>query len=399
MKQVVVVKLTPTPEQYVALKATLELCNAGANMVARFAHTAADRRPFALQKHVYADLKASGLSAQPAIRVIKKVADAYATRPANLAGGNYGPPGSKRYAKVVGKPIRFRQDAGQPFDDRCLSWQIDQSTVSIWTTTGRLRGVGFVCAPWQLKLLTARKGESDLVFRDGHFYLHATVDTDTPAPLVPADDPAGWLGVDLGIVNLAVTSADDPTNLDARWSGGAVTARRKRNQALRAALQKVGTKSAKRKLKARRRKEARYVTDVNHQLSKSVVAQAQRTGQGIAVEDLSGIRDRVRLAKAQRQQLHSWAFAQLRDQITYKAQAAGLPVQVVDPRNTSRTCHRCGHCNRANRPSQAVFRCRHCRWSGHADHNAAVNIAALGYQSYRAAQSTVPKTATPLTAS
>ncbi|WP_433653862.1 RNA-guided endonuclease InsQ/TnpB family protein [Nocardia sp. CA-128927] len=396
MKRIVVVKLAPTPEQYEALKATLELCNAGANAVAQLAHTATDRRPFALQKQVYAHLKASGLSAQPAIRVIKKVADAYAARQANLTNGNYGPPGSKRYAKVVGKAIVFRKDAGQPFDDRCLSWRIDSSTVSIWTTAGRLRRLGFVCAPWQLKLLTARKGESDLIFRDGQFYLHATIDTDTPPPLIPADDLTGWLGVDLGIVNLAVTTTDDPTDLDARWSGGAVTARRKRNQTLRSALQRVATKSAKRKLKTRRRKETRYATDINHQLSKTLVAQAQRTGQGIAVEDLSGIRDRVRLAKAQRQQLHSWAFAQLRDQITYKAQAAGVPVQVVNPRNTSKTCHRCGHCNPASRPSQALFRCRGCGWSGHADHNAALNIAALGHHSYRAAQSTAPKAATPL---
>jgi IS605 OrfB family transposase len=399
VKRVVVVKLAPTPEQYGALKATLELCNAGANMVAQFAHTATDRRPFALQTHVYGHLKASGLSAQPTIRVIKKVADAYTTRHANLANGNYGPPGSTRYANVVGKPIMFREDAGQPFDDRCLSWQIAQSTVSIWTTAGRLRRVAFVCAPWQLKLLAARKGESDLVFRDGHFYLHATVDTATPPPLIPVDDPSGWFGVDLGIVNLAVTTADDPTDLDVRWSGGAVTARRKRNSTLRTALQRVGTKSAKRKLKTRRRKETRYATDINHQLSKTIVAQAQRTGQGIAVEDLSGIRDRVRLARRQRQQLHTWAFAQLRDQITYKALAAGVPVAVVDPRSTSRTCHRCGRCDRANRPSQAVFRCRGCDWTGHADLNAALNIAALGYQSYRAAQSTVPKAATPLTSS
>jgi hypothetical protein len=84
VKRIVVVKLAPTPGQYVALKSTLELCNAGANMVSQFAHTATDRRPFALQKQVYAQLKARGLSAQPAIRVIKKVADAYATRKANL---------------------------------------------------------------------------------------------------------------------------------------------------------------------------------------------------------------------------------------------------------------------------------------------------------------------------
>ena len=172
-----------------------------------------------------------------------------------------------------------------------------------------MRNVGFVCAPWQLKMLADRKGESDLIFRDGSFYLHATVDTDAPDQVVPADDPTGWLGVDLGIVNLAVTTADDPAELDVRWSGGAVTARRKKNETMRSALQKVGTKSAKRKLKKRRRKETRYATDINHQLSKTIVAQAQRTGQGIALEDLSGIRDRVRLARNQRQQLHSWAYA------------------------------------------------------------------------------------------
>ncbi|MEV6068206.1 transposase [Nocardia sp. NPDC052001] len=385
MKRIVTVKLVPTPEQHAALSSTLKLCNTGANAVSRFAHTATDRRPFALQKQVYADLKARGLSAQPAIRVIKKVSDAYATRQGKLVGGNYGLPGSNRYRRIAGKAIVFRDDAGQPFDDRCLSWQIEDSTVSIWTTAGRMKGLRFVCAPWQLALLADRKGESDLILRDGHFYLHATVDTSTPPSLTPSDGPDGWLGVDLGIVNLAVTTADDPSNLDLRWSGGAVTAVRKKHQVLRTALQKVGTKSAKRKLKKHRRKETRYATDINHQLSKTIVAQAQRTGQGIAMEDLSGIRDRVRLARTQRHQLHTWTFAQLRKQIAYKAQAAGVPVQVVNPRGTSKTCHRCRHIDSANRPSQPVFRCRRCAWTGHADHNAAHNIAVLGYESYRAA--------------
>ncbi|RZK68413.1 MAG: transposase, partial [Rhodococcus sp. (in: high G+C Gram-positive bacteria)] len=125
----------------------------------------------------------------------------------------------------------------------------------------------------------------------------------------------------------------------------------------------------------------------------------QRTGRGIAIEDLSGIRDRVRLARRQRTQLHSWGYAQLRAQITYKAEMAGVPVAVVDPRNTSRTCSQCGYCDKANRVSQATFRCRHCQWTGHADHNAACNIAALGHRTYRAAQSTAPIAATPPTAS
>ncbi|RVW10940.1 transposase [Prescottella agglutinans] len=397
MKRIVVVKLVPTGEQAAALKATLVACNEAADRVSDVAQTSSDRRAFALQKSVYAQLKDAGLSAQPAIRVIKKVADAYAARASNLKAGNYGRVGSKRYVAVTESPIRFRVLAAQPFDDRCLSWQVDSSMVSIWTIAGRLKGVRFVCAPWQRTLLADRKGESDLVFRDGEFYLYATIDQPSAEPVVPAEDPAaGWLGVDLGVVNLAVTTDDDPDSLDDRWSGGAVTRRRKRYRAVRTALQKVGTKSAKRKLKTRRRKERRFATDINHQLSKQIVAQAQRTGRGIAIEDLSGIRERVRLAKKQRAQVHSWAYAQLRTHIEYKAEMAGVPVQVVDPRNTSRTCSQCGHCDAANRRTQSVFRCRGCGWAAHADHNAARNIALLGHKDYWAAQSTEPRAATAL---
>ncbi|MDH6285041.1 RNA-guided endonuclease InsQ/TnpB family protein [Prescottella agglutinans] len=399
MKRIVVVKLVPTAEQAAALKATLVACNQAADRVSDVAQASSDRRAFALHKSVYAQLKDSGLSAQPAVRVIKKVADAYATRASNLKAGNYGRVGSKRYAAVAESPIRFRLLAAQPFDDRCLSWRVDSSTVSIWTTAGRLKDVRFACAPWQRTLLADRRGESDLVFRDGAFYLYATVDQPAPEPVVPAKDPVGWVGVDLGVVNLAVTTDDDPNDLDDRWSGGAVTRRRKKNLALRTVLQRVGTKSAKRKLKTRRRKEQRFATDINHQLSKKIVAQAQRTGRGIAIEDLSGVRERVRLARKQRAQVHSWAYAQLRTHIEYKAEMAGVPVQVVDPRNTSRTCSQCGHCEQGNRRTQSVFRCRECGWAAHADLNAARNIAVLGHTNYWAAQSTVPIAATALAAS
>ncbi|NJK43403.1 MAG: transposase, partial [Pleurocapsa sp. SU_196_0] len=53
---------------------------------------------------------------------------------------------------------------------------------------------------------------------------------------------------------------------------------------------------------------------------------------------------------------------------------AGVPVRLVDPRNTSRTCSRCGHCEQGNRKSQAVFQCRACGFVANADLNAAVNI-------------------------
>lgn len=59
-------------------------------------------------------------------------------------------------------------------------------------------------------------------------------------------------------------------------------------------------KSAKRLLKKRRRKESRFAADTNHRIAKQIVTEAERTGRGIALEDLGGIRDRVRLRRPQR---------------------------------------------------------------------------------------------------
>jgi putative transposase len=74
-----------------------------------------------------------------------------------------------------------------------------------------------------------------------------------------------------------------------------------------------------------------FAADINHQVSKRIVAEAQRTGRGIAVEERAGIRARVRLRKPQRAALHSWAFAQLGTFLGYTAQAAEVAFVEVDP--------------------------------------------------------------------
>jgi IS605 OrfB family transposase len=212
-------------------------------------------------------------------------------------------------------------------------------------------------------------GETDLVHRAGMWLLHAVIDS----PEVPLREPvSGFLGVDLGIVNIATTSDGD------RMSGSRLTRYRQRQQRIRKRLQAKRTCSARRLLKKRRRKEQRFAADVNHQISKRIVAEAERTARGVAIEDLGGIRARVRLRKPQRATLHSWAFAQLSCFLVYKAQRAGVALIQVDPAYTSQECHRCGWIDKKNRRSQASFVCGRCGFVGHADHNAAVNIAARG---------------------
>ena len=376
MKLVVQVKLLATPVQAAALQATLRACNTAASEVAVVARQTGTYRNYDLRRHVYARIKADyGLGAQAAQHVIKKVADAYTTVQANLKAGRYGKPGSKRRAKVETDPIGFGWNAAQPYDARMLSWQPDTRTVSIWTTAGRLKNVAYTGSADQLKTVAAGKvGESDLVHRDGMWFLYVSVEVPEPALI----DPAGFLGVDMGIANIAYDS--DGT----RHAGDRLNGYRRRQLRLRKRLQEKGTKSARRLLARRRRKEARHAAHVNHRIAKTIVTEAARTGRGIAVEDLTGIRERVRLRKPQRVTLHSWSFHQLGGFLTYKARRQGLPLVAVDPRYTSQTCHRCGHRDKRNRPCQETFHCRSCGVVAHADHNAALNIAQRGVEGWGA---------------
>jgi putative transposase len=376
VKLVVQVKLLPTPEQASALEATLRACNTAATEVAKVARDVGCYRNYDLRRHTYDRIKADhGLGAQAAQHVIKKVCDTYKTLKANVRAGRYGKPGSKRRRKVETNPITFRWDAAQPYDARMLSWQHDARTVSIWTVTGRVKNVVFTGSPDQVKAVaTLPVGESDLVHRDGMWLLYATVEVAEPELY----DPAGFLGVDLGIANIAYDSDGNP------YAGARLNGYRRRQARLRRRLQAKGTQSAKRLLARRRRKESRHAANVNHIIAKTIVTEAARTGRGISVEELTGIRDRVRLRKPQRVTLSTWSFHQLGEYLKYKARRAGVPLVEVDPRHTSQTCSRCGHRDKRNRPDQETFTCRSCGVVAHADHNAALNIAQRGVEDWAA---------------
>lgn len=345
MKLTAQVKLTATPEQAVALRETLTRANDAANFISERAWADQTFGRWSLHHACYRAIRERfGLSAQAAIRVIAKVTDAY-----------------KPDRKAI---RRFRTMGSVAFDSRILRWRLDRNEVSIWTVAGR-KTIPFVCGARQYALLAGQRGETDLVYRDGCFYLFATSEIEPHQPAGVSD----FLGVDLGIVNLATDSDGE------RYSGTQVNGLRHRHRRLRRKLQRKDTRSAKRLLARRKRREARFARDVNHCLSKRIVVKAQGTGRGIALENLKGIRDRITARKPQRATLHSWAFAQLGAFLSYKAERAGVPVVFVDPRNTSRTCPACGLVDKRNRPSQAVFSCQSCSYSGLPDHIAAGNIA------------------------
>lgn len=344
MRLTLQLKLLPDAGQAKALLTAMRAFNAAATFAAKAGWDAEVFSAPSIQKLCYRELRDRfGLSAQMAVRAIGKAAEVF--------------------KRDKSKCPKFRPLGAMTYDERILSFK-DCHKVSILTLAGR-QLIPFVFGEYQRGRLDRLKGQVDLVHRDGKFFLYATVDL----PEDPALTVSEFAGVDLGIKNLATTSDGDT------HTGDGIETVRKRFAQTRRNLQRRGTKSAKRILRRIRRRESDFRRHTNHVISKALVANAKDTGRGIALEDLTGIRDRVTVRRKQRSRHHGWAFHQLRAFIEYKAKLAGVPVAVVDPRNSSRTCSQCGHCEKANRTDRDTFRCRHCSFFSCSDFNAARNLA------------------------
>jgi putative transposase len=343
MKLTANIKLCPTKEQFDVLKKTLETANEACNWISEIAFTTKTFGQFALHKPTYHEVKNRfGLSAQMAVRCIAKVADSY-----------------KVNKKV---PHFFKTHSGQPYDDRIFRLMKDDY-ISIWTLDGR-QIIPFQCGEYQRKLIETQHGEVCLLFIRGSFYIAIVCDVDEDALINPQD----ILGIDLGVVNLAVSS-------DGKiYSGKQIDEYRQKMSHRRKNLQKKGTKSTKKKLKKLSGKQSRFQKQENHVISKAIVADAKRLSCAIALENLSGIRNRIKAKKRGRARLHNWSFSQLRQFISYKAQRFGIPVFFVDPKNTSRECPECHHIEKSNRKTRDLFVCKSCGFSQSSDFVAARNI-------------------------
>src|SRR5262245_509869 len=331
----------------------MQAFNAAADWLAGEAFRLRTDNKVELQQLYYRRLRDDfGLSAQMAIRCIAQVCEAY-----------------KRDKSI--RP-RFRKYASVPYDQRLMAFKgVDR--VSLLTLEGRTI-VPVIMGKYQSERFNGKHGQCDLVKRrDGKWFLLVTIDAPDGAPIASSD----FIGVDFGVVNLAVDSDGEIHQGDdverTRQHYGKV----KRSLQRKATKRKRGGKrplNAKRKLKATSGRERRFKANTNHTIAKKIVAKATDTGRGVAIEDLEGIRNRTRFRKKQRDRMSKWAFAELRGYIEYKAALAGVKVQPVDPRNTSRKCPECNHVSEKNRIRRDVFLCDKCGYFDHADIVGAKNI-------------------------
>lgn len=367
MKVTVNIKLQPNREQGDILRQTLEQTNEACNYLSKVGWKAGVLRQYDLHKLAYHQTKAKfNLVSDMIIRCIAKVADAYKL--------------DKKTQRI------FRKHSAHPYNHHVLSFSKKADIVSISTTQGRLK-IPFIMGDYQRKFFPFRKGEIDFMLIRNKFYIACVCDIDTPE-LIEAQ---GVLGVDLGIEKIATTS--DGTV----FSGKKCDAVRTKMTKIKKALQKKGSKSAKRHLKKLSGRERRFKKDTNHVISKQIVSIATGTNRAIALEKLKGFKATVN--RAQRERFGKWSFDELGKFISYKAQRFGIPVIFVDPKNTSKGCSCCGYIAKSNRKSQSQFSCGQCGFTLNADINAAKNIALIGSVNNRIAVRpffTAPGTASPL---
>lgn len=343
MKLTANIKLNCNKEQHQKLLDTLIACNNACNYVSEFAFQNKIFNQFKLHKAVYYVIRERfNLSAEMTVRCIAKVAHSY------------------KLSKKT--QIKFKKYATQPFNQRIFRF-MENDCVSILTLTGREK-IPFQCGEYQRQLLQIQTGEVKLFYIKKQFYIICPCNVNEEQ----IQEAKGILGIDLGIVNIAVDSEGT------FYSGRDVEIYRKKMLNRRKNLQKKGTKAAKRKLKTISKKQQRFQRDKNHCISKAIVEKAKRLHYFIKLEDLQGIKDSVKANKSTRPKIANWGFYQLKSFIQYKAKIKGVPVELIDPTNTSRTCPKCQYVSKSNRRTQAIFKCKQCSFEANADLVASWNI-------------------------
>ncbi|MEW6725683.1 MAG: transposase [Bacillota bacterium] len=236
-------------------------------------------------------------------------------------------------------------------------------------------GVPIVMTPYQEKYLNlllsgkAKQGTARLARCGKDWYIHLSL----TVAIEQGQKPEKVMGIDLGLIDLLVASASGQTQF---FPGAELAYIRRHYADLRRNFQKAGAYRALKRLGDR---EHRWVTDVNHKISRSVVDFAIANGvTKIRMEDLAGVRWTKKQSKKQRKDhgrsLHCWPFYQLQQFIEYKATIAGIKVEYVNRDRTSLTCSRCGEAIKG-RPKGRWFVCPRCKRTKHIDVNAADNIA------------------------
>lgn len=340
-----------------------------------------------LQSALYHDLrKRFGLKSQMTQSVFKTVIARYKTvrtqlRKQRVCDGykkdNHGkdvPNYIHKDLTFLWKPIEFKRPQLDLVRNRDYSFKND--VLSMNTINGRIHvkvyGLSenpYFDGSWNL-------GTGKVVRSGKHWFFHVSASKEVPE--FQLTNLKHVVGIDRGLRQI-ITSYDEKGQT--RFVNGAfITKKRNHYAKLRTRLQAKGTKSAKRRLRSLSERESRWMSDVNHQLSKTLVETYGKQTLFV-LEDLTGVTfDTVHSRrKEHRYEHHSWSFYDLEQKLIYKAHLNESEVLLVDAHYTSQRCPKCGSIHKSNRNKDLhQYACSNCGYSSNDDRVGAMNIYELG---------------------
>ncbi|MGF0104743.1 RNA-guided endonuclease TnpB family protein [Ligilactobacillus ruminis] len=387
MQVTIKVKLKITnSETALSFSKTMEQYRQACNYVSKyiFNHDF-DMKQSRLNKELYSKLRnLFSLKSQMAQSVIRTVIARYKTvktqmscRPYKYQDQNTGEwHRETRNLNWLCKPISFNRQQVDLQRNRDWSY-LSNGQLSINTLDGRVKASPVCHGFSQYFDGTWKFGLAKLLKSGNKWYLHISATKEVAD--FDKQEVKHVVGIDRGLRFLA-TIYDEQGNT-AFFDGKAIMRKRAKYQKLRATLQAKGTKSAKRRLKKLSGRENRWMSDVNHRLSKTLV---QKYGADtlFVLENLNGVSfERADLPKSLRSQNKSWAFYQLEQFLTYKAHLNNCEVVEVSAKYTSQRCPKCGVIKKDNRNhGKHEYRCANCGYRSNDDRIGAMNIQLLGTQ-------------------
>lgn len=386
------VRLKPTNKQAEQFDAVSEFYRQACNIVSAWyfdKHFAVARKDFNkdmyyLLKNRYPKLNTAMI--QSTYRTVKARYDTVKTqlvkKPYRIWSGKYDDNKRKRYLSIkrdlewLQKPIMFHRPQADYLRNINYSFTRKYSQISLNVLGKRIK-VDY-CHNFNNLLFAPNSslGTAKLVNACGHWFLHIPVAFDVTK--LNNSQINHVVGIDRGLRFIATCYDEKGKTLFV--NGKKVLETRRKYKKLRAELQAKGTKSAKKRLKKIGQRENRWMTDVNHRLSKTLVNHYGKNTLFV-LEDLTSVTfDTTKNRRKDNRYEHSsWAFYQLEQFLAYKAQLKHSKVIEVSAQYTSQRCPKCGRINKENRShSLHLYRCDRCGYSSNDDRIASMNIQYLG---------------------
>ncbi len=374
-----------TPEQEMLFRQMTEQYRQACNFVSQYIFDNQFNMAYqSLNKKLYSDLrKLFGLKSQITQSSIKTAISRYKTIKQQLfqnpyrykdENGNW-----QRITKTLEwlwKPVFFRRPQADLVRNRDYSFVDDGQVLSI-NTLGKRTKCTFEGEHFSEYLDGSYDlGTAKLVELKGLWYLHI------PVTKIVEDfqneHVRHVVGIDRGLRFLTVSY--DEQGKTEFVSGRKIATKRHKFQEVRKQLQSKGTKAAKRRLKAISGRENRWMSDMNHQISKTLV---QKYGKDtlFVLEDLTGVsfeENNLSQNAKRNYDLRSWAFYQLEQFLTYKAHENRSEVLKVSARYTSQRCPKCGTIHKGSRDHHKHLYSCQCGYKSNDDRIGAMNIQLLG---------------------